>query len=69
MQVDQLVLHKRCRQVVLQLAHEVPLAGHYGATHIPMIILASVYTEMWLSFVGQVPDARRRQAGKCHGYP
>ena len=30
MQVDQVVLPKRCRQVVLQWAHEVPLVGHLG---------------------------------------
>lgn len=30
MQVDQVVLPKRCRQVVLQWAHEVPLVGHWG---------------------------------------
>ena len=28
--VDQLVLPTQCRKAVLQLAHEVPIAGHSG---------------------------------------
>ena len=41
--VDQLVLPAQCRRAVLQLAHEVPIAGHLGKNKTAKRILRRFY--------------------------
>ena len=43
MGVEQLVLPKRCRKAVLEIAHEIPLAGHMGRTKTSQRILRRFY--------------------------
>ena len=43
MEVEQLVLPKQCRKTVLQLAHEIPLAGHMGKGKTTQRILQRFY--------------------------
>ena len=43
MAVEQLVLPKQCRQAVLRLAHEIPLAGHMGKNKTARRILQRFY--------------------------
>ena len=50
---DQLVLPHRCRQLVLRLAHDVPMAGHLGVTKMKDRILLRYY---WPGIFKEVAD-------------
>lgn len=73
LQVEQLVLPKGCRRVVLQLAHEVRLGGHLGKKNTVQRIANDFTglpcTGMWLNSVGLVTSARRQQPGRCYRCP
>ena len=53
MVVEQLVLPARCRQVVLRLAHEIPLAGHMGRNKTARRLLQRFY---WPSLYKDVAE-------------
>ena len=50
-EVEQLVLPKKCREDVLKLAHEIPLAGHMGKDKTARRILQRFY---WPTLYGDV---------------
>ena len=51
--VEQLVLPKQCRQTVLRLAHEIPLAGHMGKNKSARRILQRFY---WPTLYRDIAD-------------
>ena len=60
--VDQLVLRTQCRKAVLQLAHEVPMAGHLGKHKTAKRITQRFYcTKTWKNFVGVAEHVRSPQ--------
>ena len=59
--VEQLVLPSRCRRTVLELAHEIPIAGHMGKTKTKERILSRFY---WPSLHSDV-DMYCRSCSVC----
>ena len=69
--VDQLVLPTQCRKAVLQLAHEVPMAGHLGNTKLPNGSLkdstGQLCTKTWKNFVGVAEHVKSLQRIRLFG--
>ena len=53
MAVEQLVLPKKCRPMVLQLAHDIPLASHMGKNKTAQRVLQRFY---WPTLFKDVAD-------------
>ena len=65
MDVKQLVLPKQCRKTVLQLAHEIPLAGHMGKGKTTQRVLQRFY---WPTVYQDVAEFYR-SCESCHKCP
>ena len=69
MKIEQLVLPEQCRQGVLQLAHNIPLAGHLGKDKTAQRILHRFY---WPTLYKDVADYYRsceicQKSSRHHG--
>ena len=69
--IDQIVLPKRCRSLVLQLTHSVPLGGHLRRWWLGSCVgsTGQPCSEMWWISAKVVNSARRQSTGRCPTLP